>query len=70
MSLKNKGLTNIHLRSGHYLSPDGVGWGEEERGEGGAEDFDCASIKKFPDPSKSSLQDVINCLYSFGSVVF
>ena len=51
MSLKNKGLTNIHLRSGHYLSPDGVGWGEGERveGEGGreAEDFDCASIKNF-----------------------
>ena len=36
---------------GHYLSPEGVGWGEGERveGEGGkeAEDFDCASIKNF-----------------------
>ena len=30
-----------------YLSPDGVGWGEGERGEGGTEDFDCASIKNF-----------------------
>ena len=69
MSLKNKGLTNIiHLQSGHYLSPEGEGWGKGK--EEGAEDFDCASITKFPDPSKGSLQDVINCLYSFGSVVF
>lgn len=42
----------------------------EGEGGGGAEDFDCASITKFPDPSKGSLQDVINCFYSFGSVVF
>lgn len=46
-----------------------MGEGEGEGG-GGAEDFDCASITKFPDPSKGSLQDVINCFYSFGSVVF